>query len=1621
MAKSDKEPPPIYESHPPDWLPRAHVSADTGYLGFYPPRIKQDEDILTETNVKNGLVLPLAVPAETYSAQDNVKSRLMHENALQELEELMDQIFTRRSDSAPPIPASTFRMPSRVTLNDVKRLAWFADLANPDVPLAKLGKNVPHGAKGHDLLDLLHTHSVAIPRAVWFLRVFGSNETAGLRNKPSYIPTQYSVDWANVVTGYLKKQLADIALPSQPRPGLNIKQSFRGILTDPDSRERWISRFTYSLSLLRAFYSEGLVDNRTFLSWLVQQMATCNLAQLGFVARLADEYLDGMLTNRALTHFFADACLAKVSEIRITSAKEYLSDVETALKNLICRMFLALPDAFVSPRTWLSHRTILEEILFDSFDSSTPVGSLQTTRALRQVVEEQLCDIQRRNEAMLFQHLPSRVLGSLSSSLSDIRLLNSISGKTDMTTVAFFDDSPESFSRKFDTLLTWSVTPLQYGDHRPYAAATLLRLWRDKMEERAVRRDAPFPDEAIQDHLFDWLDTSEVAADPGNILSVSLLFGKLVKSGLFSYLEYVQRLIARGEAGLSINEENPSRHRVFLRWIPLHSSHSSLINQRKVVLYGVRAREIPEDLSEREIRRELRALLPEVFGGDPLPVETLTTTFWESCTNLLSAPRFEQVNVIKQWLSPILRKNMMSQEPDSHEVNNRVLQTYTLSTVLFARTKSYGCMLDLTLSTLEHTSSNELLVAIIQTLRQHVEVWASMDAMNTIATALFATHQAWRSRGLHNRALMAFLIEVDNGRYLGTTEREQVLNDLSAYTHALYPMTQRAEAVPQVLPEILLLATDPNPEAPSILANNLWYKYMTAPDWAWKVWDNTVASLRQIPVMIPDADGRRSCALRYAAFLSHIDQHLPHGFDDHILQWLVGAGKNEMAALNDDAWDVATMVLLELCIRGALTVTTILEGLVYPVWNLAANATSQEQGLSVQVLLASVNNLFRHLLLKDECGTRMPPMNIFDAQGLQTRRRDVFREPHFASLIGNYPILVLMEYNKNLPENLRHGATFLRQEIHRVHVFHQGVYRDLDTVRLAFERLLESPSVSEDLHDPLVKALRHLLSDSGDTSDATDWQAMSTLLSPWNLAATAVGIRLSLKHFSESLSRDATRASASATLDKLTVLVFRNCKTPEEADFVAEMATNVCKPVASKFLNAGFRRMTEILNEPVDQNRPEGITSYVRNGGEVLRLLARVVKPFRQDLPLPELDAAIQDEFFSTLCTKFVQVTDMLAAATDDDAHGVDGVNPASHSAIFLARLLQFYLGFPGVWTTQSKAKCEQLCAILTQLILLHGVGSAIDQLAFPLLLDTLYYVLDENPIDPKATTIDLFRNYPEFNLADLPRDMPQQYRVQLRSLLPYVSPNLAVSDLAYASRDPASGSLVVSMPVQNRPWEWTEYLGEYSPQDVKGDERAADERVALKNAASLPLELFATHLSGEHIVPVSTHADDPMVQYSVHTFQDGLNLDTVFARDWRETRIALDEGDGGQGRHRGEHEDEAQAAAMAGPSAERRSSSRKGSPALSVRTGMQHSGPSSASSLRPSPAHKLSRLSMSTASEVIDVDNLRTPLAGEQAGKRKAEVIDDDVEIVEGPLAASRTTKKSKAKTSTKPRTKKR
>jgi mediator of RNA polymerase II transcription subunit 12 len=225
---------------------------------------------------------------------------------------------------------------------------------------------------------------------------------------------------------------------------------------------------------------------------------------------------------------------------------------------------------------WTLHASILCNVL-TGIALHPEQSTDRNSQNVGQVLLDNVSDIKRRNEAMLFLSRPVGTSDQLGTAVADIKvrillssylnfhqltiwickLLNSISSKTDLNTLPFFLQSTDASSylaEKLRILLTWSVTPLQYGDHRPFAAATLIRNWRDRAGDRATRRDFTPPDASLQDQLFDWLDSSDIASETGNIRAVAVLFGNLLKCELFSYASYIQRLVARGEQGLSFVE-----------------------------------------------------------------------------------------------------------------------------------------------------------------------------------------------------------------------------------------------------------------------------------------------------------------------------------------------------------------------------------------------------------------------------------------------------------------------------------------------------------------------------------------------------------------------------------------------------------------------------------------------------------------------------------------------------------------------------------------------------------------------------------------------------------------------------------------------------------------------------------------------------------------------------------------------------------------------------------------------------------------------------------------------------------------------------------------------------------
>ncbi|EFI28176.1 hypothetical protein CC1G_14203 [Coprinopsis cinerea okayama7 len=1096
-----------------------------------------------------------------------------------------------------------------------------------------------------------------------------------------------------------------------------------------------------------------------------------------------------------------------------------------------------------------------------------------STQQLQEALRCNIADVRKRNEALSFRNSPAKVLFHRKSFANpvSVQFLNSLSRESQLSTVSYFDHdgTGSSFAEKLDMLLTWSVTPLQYGDHRPLAVVTLLQHWCNRASERATRRGSQHPHAILQDHLFTWLDTSEVAGEVGNIQTVALLYGKLVKLELFSYPNYIQRLIARGEPGLSYSEPNPSRHRHFLSWIPLFNSTPSLIYQRKVTLYGVRARETPEDRIEKEIRREIRSILPELFGNSTPKQWASTAALLNDCSSLMAASRYEQ---------------------------------------------------------------------------------------------------------------------------------------------ALHPVTQHPDQVPPVLPEVYALARDPNPEAPSTLANSLWIKYRTSQDWAAKVWENTLSALSNVVASNPTGQDLEAIGLRYASFLMKVDQHLPTGLDGYICRWLETAGRNEMPFLQPQAWALLESLLLFLIIQGALKTTTVLAGLVYPAWQLVASSTINVDSPLI-AYLTSARVLFQKLLLQDTAsrdGTF--PRDIFDIQKLRTRRRTVYYEPHFSKLVEMIPLLIYIESMEQLPQELRAELSTLRRHLCQDRRFRQGAYRNLDVIREAFETspYLMDTSV-ESLRKEAVAGLRMILWDSTEDGDIDDWPEVSSLLSPWKLVATTIQMQFQVKQLGRALGQENTHAFASSNLDKLTLMLFQHTKTAEEAYYVGEMAKGADPTVATKFIKAGLKFMKDMLSD--SQGDENCFATSLMRLGELLRILIHVTAPFRdQSVNLLALDPALQEEFLRLLHSK---ITYLERSLTSEERSAQDHNHKSN--LILLIRLLQFVLNFRDIsWTLAMKEVGQSLATALFRLAMHFGSGSHIDETIFPILTDTLIFIYDGEGIatrlrpprtnqrlemapDPKAPAYDPFKHYPDTPPSSLPADLPAQYRQQILTLIARNPIPSTIANLSTAHRD-SQGHYSAGGPVINRPWEWVENL---TP-DLQGieDERTLfQNKCTVKNSGSLSLETFAARMTGDSIVR-NLAQDSVNMLHELRIFEDGLSEESIFARDFRETRtsvetdldIALKQPLAGL---------ETSAGSLQPVIAGKMEPPSRASPASSVvsrSSAAQGSG--SSKRMQHSPG-QMSRLSTSTISDAMDVDSTGPSGLGSRRGsttKRKADSDDDEIQIIEGP-----------------------
>ncbi|MCO5585202.1 hypothetical protein L7F22_039134 [Adiantum nelumboides] len=562
-------------------------------------------------------------------------------------------------------------------------------------------------------------NSVEISRAVWFIRVVGASEISSSRLRQGNSAT-YTSEWTSTMMGWLRRQIVELIIthhhsnvsdspvaPPSPMPSRNRssistpqhnEEPFALILED-DFRDRWMAKWNYSVALLRALANEGLIDCQVAARFSIEIFRTANVAQIFITLALFQEFLDVIANSITLSHLALTVLISKLKDMeeQMTSSSSFIQKETNAM---LLYLFDTRPDSFVSPSCWQD----LSRIMNDARKSSASDAKLKV--------------IAERNEKLLTSFIDLNSADDEQSSdlarLQDLQILDRIPAHEDLqsTFEAYFGRYCSSISDRIRTLLIWATTEWRVGTHRPFAVATMLSMYVRYQPSRSQKRGTHKSKDGkrmVLDRIdldaiaMTWITDVDLAKKQSfgreegegiqkslrwqNILfstslqNMIILIGELCRLGCFSFQKYLQRLTARGLTAMGGREirsdldgvngkhsEIPvadSLHSKLLRSVPLVACPAPLEHQRKVAIYGNRAKESWEEAMERRALRELSSTFPWLSGlqdsaeaqvkSEHLDLQKEMPRFWGSS-------RYIRSKIVQLHLLPSFREYVYGQQ-----------------------------------------------------------------------------------------------------------------------------------------------------------------------------------------------------------------------------------------------------------------------------------------------------------------------------------------------------------------------------------------------------------------------------------------------------------------------------------------------------------------------------------------------------------------------------------------------------------------------------------------------------------------------------------------------------------------------------------------------------------------------------------------------------------------------------------------------------------------------------------------------------------------------------------------------------------------------------------------------
>ncbi|KAJ2122271.1 hypothetical protein IW147_003567 [Coemansia sp. RSA 720] len=344
--RADMQPLRKYTPTPSSGTAPLHQHHSYGFADFSPATQAMHENTLNERTIRYGFVDSPIVANEYASMHDVVHDRLRDARVFQELQVFAASVAQRQWTRGAIGECSVPKLPNRTVKSDERRDEWLRALANARVPLSTLVGSVPFGLRGRALLEALQQNHVPVSRALWAVRLTGVHEmTASLTRMPDrqglkQLEPQHTALWSRQYTQYLEHVLASAPTTAVATP-----------------TSAWTCEWEYCLALLRAQYTDGLLDQRMLVSWLVTQLRQVSVDKCMVLLPLVREYTPEIARSRNPLRKLIAAVVFRIEQaVRYTALQGFYQQ----LAEYLIELFVAQPDAFVEPTTWRAYRAALE-------------------------------------------------------------------------------------------------------------------------------------------------------------------------------------------------------------------------------------------------------------------------------------------------------------------------------------------------------------------------------------------------------------------------------------------------------------------------------------------------------------------------------------------------------------------------------------------------------------------------------------------------------------------------------------------------------------------------------------------------------------------------------------------------------------------------------------------------------------------------------------------------------------------------------------------------------------------------------------------------------------------------------------------------------------------------------------------------------------------------------------------------------------------------------------------------------------------------------------------------------------------------------------------------------------